>query len=311
MTNAPLYNDVAEGPADGRGVWLTTADGTRIRAGLWNASGSRGTVVLLPGRTEYVEKYGRTATELGRAGFATLSVDWRGQGVSDRVLADKMVGHVTDFAEFQDDLDTLLAFARAEGLPQPFYLLAHSMGGCIGLRALLRKLPFKAVAFSAPMWGILISPWARPVANALSVASQYLRFDHLYAPGTGPKTYVIEAPFLGNTLTTDAEMWGYMRAQAVAHPNLSLGGPSYGWLRAALGECHALSLLPSPATPCLCALGLQERIVDTRPVHTRMRGWTNGTLNLVPGAEHEVLMERPQIRNGFIADAVALFGANP
>lgn len=307
---APLYNDLAEGPADARGVWLRAQDGTRIRAGLWNAGAARGTVVLLPGRTEYVEKYGRTATDLAAAGFATLTLDWRGQGMADRALPDRMVGHVAGFAEFQDDLDTLLTFARSAGLPEPFYLMAHSMGGCIGLRALLRGLPFQAVAFSAPMWGILISAWARPLANTLSVASRYLRFDHLYAPGTGPKTYVTEVPFTGNTLTTDADMWDYMRRQALAHPDLSLGGPSFGWLRAALAECSALALLPSPATPCLCALGLQERIVDTRPIHQRMRAWPKGRLKLVPGAEHEVLMERPALRQDFLAEATALFTAH-
>ncbi len=305
--SAPLYNDVAKGPPNAQGFWLKTPDGTQIRAGLWNATATKGTVVLLPGRTEYIEKYGRTATDLAKSGFATLCVDWRGQGMADRPFADKMVGHVTDFAEYQQDLDTLLTFARAQGLPEPYYLLAHSMGGCIALRALIRRLPFKAVAFSAPMWGILISPWARPVANTLSIAARYLHFDHLYAPGTGPKTYVTEVPFAGNTLTTDADMWHYMRKQAVAHPDLSLGGPSYGWLRAALAECHALSLIASPATPCLCTLGLQERIVDTVPIHARMRNWTNGRLTLVPASEHEVLMERPSIRNAFIADTVALF----
>ena len=313
-TEAPLYNDVAEGPAGGRGVWLRTADGTRIRAGLWNPAGPRGTVVLLPGRTEYVEKYGRTATVLARAGYATLTLDFRGQGMSDRVLADRMVGHVGDFAAFQDDVAALLAFADQQGLARPFHLLAHSMGGCIGLRRVLggqpfQTVPFKTVAFTGPMWGILISAWARPVANVLTLAAQYLSFNHLYAPGTGPKTYVIEAPFAGNTLTTDPDMWDYMRRQALAHPDLSLGGPSFGWLRAALAECHALSLLPSPALPCLCGLGSQERIVDTRPILTRMQAWPGGRLKRVPGAEHEILMERPTLRDDFLAEAIALFNA--
>ena len=69
---APLFNAVAEGPADAQGFWLTGADGTRIRAGLWNAHGPKGTVVLLPGRSEYIEKYGRTAAVLAAAGYATL-----------------------------------------------------------------------------------------------------------------------------------------------------------------------------------------------------------------------------------------------
>ena len=307
---APLYAAAAEGPPDGRAVWLTAADGVRIRAGWWAAGAEQGTVILLPGRTEYVEKYGRTATDLAARGYSLLTVDWRGQGLADRPEGDRMTGHVGDFDEFQRDLDALLAFARAQGLPQPFYLMAHSMGGCIGLRGLIRGLPVQAAAFTAPMWGILIAAWMRPLAVALSTASKYFAFDHRYAPGTGPKTYVSEAAFTGNSLTTDAEMWDYMRQQALAHPELTLGGPSLGWLKAALHECHALAQLPAPALPALVALGTQERIVDTGPIHARMALWPAGRLELYPGAEHEVLMERTAHRARFFDSACSLFAAH-
>ena len=307
---APLYNDLAEGPADGRALWLTTPDRVRIRVAIWNAGGPAGTVFVLPGRTEYVEKYGRTATDLAAAGFATLCIDWRGQGLSDRALPDAMVGHVTDFAEYQTDLDMAVGFARAENLPQPFFLMPHSMGGCIGLRSLTRDLPFQAAAFSAPMWGILMADALRPVAGALATASRWFGFHHHYAPGTNARTYVLAAPFADNTLTSDPDMWDYMRRQALAHPDLSLGGPSYGWLKAALDECAALARLPSPATPTITALGSRERIVDTRPIHTRMARWPGGRLDLHPGAEHEVLMEKPAIRHAFTQSAIQLFNEN-
>lgn len=307
--DAPLYNDVAGGPADGRGFWLTTSDKTHLRAGLWNANAPNGTVLLLPGRTESIEKYGRTAVVLAAAGYATLALDWRGQGMSDRALLDPMVGHVTDFSEYQDDLDTLIAFAHSQELPQPFHLMSHSMGGCIALRGLIRGLPVKSAAFSSPMWGILMAPLLRPLANTLPAVARLMKLGHNYAPGTGAKTYVVDALFTGNTLTTDPDMWDYMKRQALAHPTLSLGGPSYGWLEAALKECRALSLLPSPDTPALCAFGDREKIVDTKPIRARMANWPGGRLTLVQGAEHEILMEQPARRNAFLADAVALYAA--
>ncbi len=307
MTDAPLYAGVADGPDGGRAVWLTAADSVRIRAAVWNSDGAKGTVLLLPGRTEYIEKYGRAAIDLAQRGYATLTLDWRGQGLADRATNDRMTGHVADFAEFQADFDAVLAFARASGLPEPYYLMAHSMGGCIGLRVLMRGADVKAAAFSAPMWGILMAAWMRPVAQALATTARWFNFDARYAPGTGAKTYVIDAPFSGNTLTSDAEMWDYMRAQALAHPELSLGGPSLGWLRAALSECHALSLLPSPPHPSYCALGTAEKIVDTGPIHLRMANWPGGRLDLCPGSEHEVMMESPTTRAHFFDNAAALF----
>ena len=310
MTETPLYHDVADAPADGRAFWLKAADGVRIRVGLWRHDGARGTVFLLPGRTEYVEKYGRAAEDLRARGFAMLTVDWRGQGLADRPLDDQMSGHVSDFAEYQLDMDAMLVFARAQRLPEPYYMIAHSMGGCIGLRSLTRGLPFKAAAFTAPMWGILIAAWMRPLAIALTTASRWLNFDNRYAPGTGAKTYVLEAPFTGNSLTTDAEMWDYMRQQALAHPDLTLGGPSLGWLKAALTECHALTQLPSPELPALVALGTQERIVDVGPIHARMTLWRRGTLDIYQNCEHEVLMERATARNNFFDSATQLFSKN-
>ena len=308
MTDAPLYTDIAEAPAGGRAVWLTAADGVRVRVAVWNGAAARGTVILLPGRTEYIEKYGRAATDLAQRGYATVTLDWRGQGLADRALSDPMAGHVGDFAEYQADLAAVLEFMRKDGLPEPYYLMAHSMGGCIGLRALMQGLPVKAAAFSAPMWGILMAAWMRPLATAIATTARWFNFDGRYAPGTGPSTYVIDSPFAGNTLTTDAEMWDYMRRQAQAHRDLSLGGPSLGWLKAALAECQALSMLPSPDVPTLCALGTAEKIVDVGPVHARMAIWPRGRLEIYPGSEHEVMMERSPTRARFFDQAVALFG---
>ncbi len=314
MSAAPYFVGVAEGPSDGAAFWLTAQDGVRIRAGLWHAGATRGTVFLLPGRSEYVEKYGRSAGVLAQAGYATLTVDWRGQGLADRLpkdrmVKDRMIGHVGDFAEYQADMAALLEFATGRGLPQPYYMLSHSMGGCIGLRSLMAGLPFRAAAFCAPMWGIVMADWLRPLVAVLATTARWLAFDHRYAPGTGPQTYVTEVPFVGNLLTTDAEMWDYMRQQALAHPELPLGGPSLGWLKAALAECGALRRLASPACPVICGLGSQERIVDVRQVHERMARWPGGRLDLYPGAEHEVLMERPATREAFLQSAVALFAA--
>ncbi len=308
-TPAPLYCGPGDGPAGGRAVWLRTRDEVRIRAGLWRG-GDRGTVVLMPGRTEYIEKYARAAGDLVARGWSVVTVDWRGQGLADRALADPMVGHVQDFDQYQRDLDAVLALVRAEGMPAPLMLMAHSMGGCIGLRALHRDLGFRAAVFSAPMWGILMAAWLKPVAQVLSALATPLGQAHRYAPGTGAKTYVAEAAFQGNVLTTDQPMWDWMRAQVVAHPELSLGGPSMGWLRAALTECAALAMKPAPAVPAICALGTAEKVVDPAPVHLRMAGWADGQLDLYPGLEHEIMMEGPADRARFFDRAAALFDAN-
>ncbi|WP_127901494.1 alpha/beta fold hydrolase [Solirhodobacter olei] len=309
MEAAPLHAALADGPPGGAAYWLTTADRVRIRIGVW-PEGEKGTVLLFPGRTEYVEKYGRAAVDFRARGYATVVIDWRGQGLADRSLKDRNVGHVDHFSDFQKDVAAVLAAAGTLGLPRPFFLVSHSMGGAIALRSLIEGLPVAAAVFSAPMWGLLLAPATRPVAWVLAKASRTLGFSHRYAPSTGPVTYVASAPHADNVLTTDEPMWDYMKAQVTGAPDLALGGPSLNWLHEALDECRRLRALPSPAVPTLTALGSNERVVDAAPIHERMARWPGGRLEVVPGAEHEIMMERPETRDRFFDDCAALFEAN-
>lgn len=309
MTQAPLYA-IAQGPDAGAGFYLRAADDVQLRLGLWQHKAAKGTVLLIPGRTEYIEKYGPAAADLRARGFDTLVLDLRGQGLADRPLGDRLTGHVVDFAEYQLDIEAMIGFARAKGLAEPYYLLSHSMGGCIALRALMLGLGVQAAAFSAPMWGISMAAWLRPVASVIATASRWFGLEGKYAPGTGAATYVLSQGFFGNTLTSDPDMWDFMRQQAEAQPDLTLGGPSLAWVDAALAECAALARLPAPAMPCYTALGTAEKIVDTAPIHARMAGWKNGQLQLFAGAEHEVIMEAPATRKAVFDQIAALFDAN-
>lgn len=306
---APLFEDVAEAPPGGRAFWLRTDDGVRIRAGFWR-TGTRGTVLLFPGRTEYVEKYGPAAADLAARGYAMLAVDWRGQGLADRLLPDRAAGHVGRFGDYQRDVAAVMALARAEGLAEPFYLIGHSMGGCIGLRALHDGLPVRAAVFSAPMWGIRLNPVLRPLAWALACLMPMIGRGFRYAPGMNATTYVVAAAFADNVLTRDPDMWAFMQRQLATHPDLAIGGPTLQWLREALIETRALMRKAAPATPCLTMLGAAERVVDIPAIRARMARWPGGRLELVVDAEHELMMEGPAIRARFYDAAAALFEAN-
>ncbi len=308
MERAPLFAEAAEGPEGGEAWWLYAEDGVRLRIGVWSRPGARGTVLLFPGRTEYAEKYGRTAAGLARRGYVTLAVDWRGQGLADRMLADRAAGHVARFTDYQRDVRAIVTAARDLALPRPWHLLGHSMGGSIGLRSLAEGLEVASAVFSAPMWGIVLAPWQRPFARAVTGAARPMGFGHRYAPGTTQaETYVIAAPFDGNVLTRDAEMYDYMRRQIQCHPELALGGPSLAWVHEALRETRALRAMAPPALPALAAVGSSDRIVETRAIRQMMQRWTEGAFEVYDGARHEVLMEGPALRDRFLDSAARLF----
>lgn len=308
MTAAPFFADVADAPENASAHWVQTADGVQIRVAYWSG-GKKGTVLLFPGRTEYIEKYGRAAGELLARGFSTVVIDWRGQGLADRLLEDRSVGHVDIFSDYQKDVAAVLKQLPDWGLPQPLFLIGHSMGGCIGLRALYENLPVKAAVFSAPMWGIKMSPALRPVAWTLSTAAKALGFGASLAPGTNGGNYTEVEPFEDNLLTTDPTMFDYMKTQTMTHPELGLGGPSLHWLNEALRETRALAKRPAPATPAITFLGTNERIVDSDRIRARTDSWSNGDLHMVQGSEHELMMEIPETRKIFFDRTAALFEA--
>ena len=121
--------------------WM--ADGTRRRApacGILGRRGAQPLVAIFPGRTEMVEKYGPTVTDLTARGFDVAVIDWRGQGLSDRLCDPPLRGDVPDFADYQKDLRAYWAWLDGVSTGAR-HILAHSMGGCIALRALVDGLP--------------------------------------------------------------------------------------------------------------------------------------------------------------------------
>lgn len=310
LSPAPLFTDVAGAPAGGAAHWLATEDGLRLRIAHWSPTGTaKGTVLLFPGRTEYIEKYGPAAGDLTARGFATLVVDWRGQGLADRLLPDPRPGHVVNFPDYQRDVAAVVQAASALDLPKPWFLIAHSMGGCIGLRALIEGLSVAAAAFSGPMWAISLSMAQRTFAHGVTALSTFFGLSHRLSPGTKGANYVQVQPFEGNGLTNDPEMYRFLQNQLAAHPELGIGGPSLQWLREALRETARLAHQPSPDLPCLTFLGTADAIVSRTAIETRMEHWPKGELDLVEAGRHEVLMEDAATRARTFDRIAALFDA--
>ncbi len=301
---APLFTDVCPAPLDGAAYWAHASDGVRIRLGVYRPDDAKGTVLLFPGRTEYVEKYAPAAGDLAKRGFASIIVDWRGQGLADRLLDDNRIGHVGLFADYQLDVQAMVKAAETLGLPKPFYLLGHSMGACIGLRSLYEGIDVAAAAFTGPMWGIRIAAALRPVAWALGTVMPVIGHGHRLPPGRVLESYVLTAPHEDNLLTSNLEMYDMMRKQLLAHPELELGGPSFLWLREALAETLALSRMPPPNVPADAFVGTNERIVHVGRIEARMRDWPNSGLHVIENGEHEVMMEGPAERKT-IFDTIA------
>jgi lysophospholipase len=285
--------------------WLTAGDGVRLRTVRWirPAPETHGTVLLVQGRSEFVEKYFEVVGELLARGFSVVTFDWRGQGLSSRQLPERTKGHVRDFSEFDSDLALVMDRIVHEHGTKPYVALAHSMGGNILLRY-LHDFPreIERAVLTAPMLAIK-SPkfpvWFAKTAAALYTAAgahNSFIFD-------GAKQDPLAEQFEGNTVTSDKARFERAMSCLKAEPKLAIGAPTFGWVEAAF---RSMDLVASEEfaraieTPVLLIGAAHDKLVHPGADLTLMMRIKRGMYVMLK-AEHEIMMERDDIRRAFWA----------
>jgi lysophospholipase len=287
----------------------------RLRFARWEATRGpqRGTVCLFHGRGEFIEKYFEVVADLRRRGFAVATMDWRGQGASDRLVANPHPGHVHSFADFDRDLAIFMKDVVLPDCPPPFVAMAHSMGGHILLRnAVVPGTWFARMVLSAPMIAIeekrLGAPPPRARARVEVLAS--VGAGSLYVPGGSAKPIEL-GPFDGNPLTSDRERYTRNGMVIGAAPQLGLGSPTVGWLRAALRSSARLNAPDYPLKvqiPLLLFAAGLDSIVSTTAIEEFAIRLKVGTHVLIPQSRHEILQETDAVRRDFWAAFDAYMG---
>ncbi len=112
-------NDIPEGAEE---HWLEGRGGVKMRVLTAPSTNGppRGSVIVAPGRTEFIEKYFEVLRELQARGFAVFCIDWRGQGLSGRETSNPLKGHFASFDDPVNDLATALRLL-AHKLPRPHH----------------------------------------------------------------------------------------------------------------------------------------------------------------------------------------------
>jgi lysophospholipase len=299
---APLVSIPGAPAPPGAAEWFTGADGVRLRAALFPAEGAlRGSVVLSPGRSEPIEKYFEVVAELTGRGFTVLVHDWRGQGLSGRLLKDPLAGHARGWRSFLSDYRRMLAHFELR-LPSPWLMLGHSMGGGLAALALAEgEDRFAAAVLSAPMLGLSLGRLKPATALAVSGFMTLAGRGGVYAtPAIDP----FDETFDGNILTHDQRRFDLFKAQLRARPDLRISGPTFGWVFFALALANrvrgsrCIDRLP---IPLVLALAENEHLCDNAAAMAVAERAPNGKWFTVPGAFHEILMETDERRALFWA----------
>jgi lysophospholipase len=285
-------------------AYFTSGAGISIRYCRWPASPERlaGTVILLGGRKEFLEKYAETAGDLNRMGFDVYSFDWRGQGLSTRLIPDRSRGFIRDYEEYLHDMQVFCDTVIPIDIERPVYLLAHSMGGHLALRY-LRRCPtgIDGAILSAPMIDIRTGAFPNWLIGLLIRLAVKTGRRHAVVPGSR-KRAERDRQFAGNPLTSDPIRFQNEKRALAANPALVVEAVTFAWLAASM---KSIGLMKTPGfleaihTPVLMVGAGDDRIVSLGAQKEACARMPNCRMLVIPDSRHEILMEKDTVRASF------------
>ncbi len=291
-----------EPPADAVFDYFNSYDGHQIRFARFPASRviePKGTVVFLPGRTEFIEKFMEDVHIFNSLGFACAAMDLRGQGMSYRPIENREKHLVRSFEPHLLDVKSFFDKKLIEKMPQPFIFMCHSAGSHVALR-FMHDYPgyVSAAILVAPMVKINTGPVPAFLAQGLARLMRCLGMGALYIPG---HSGVQEgAQGWRQQLTHDPDRFGdedYFINNKDSR--LAVGGVTYKWVKEAFKSSNILN---SPGyaenieTPTLILQASEDKVVDNKAQTELAARMPNGKLVVIEGALHEILKETDDLR---------------
>jgi lysophospholipase len=282
--------------------YFETYDGHKLRYVVFRCQQpiAKGTVVILHGRNEFIEKYFETVRDLTAKGLWVATFDLRGQGGSARMHRDASRGHVRSFSDYERDLTSFLDQIVLPDTRLPFYLLGHSTGGLIALAAAPKLASrIERLVLSAPFVGLMGHDASPRLIRFLAGAA--------CAVGLGSMQLTRKfktQPFEQNPLTSDETRYRRNTAIATAHPELFLGPPTARWLSEAFKTIRRVSEpdhLFSISIPTILIAPTRDGVVPYANQERIARYFRAAQLVPIPGAKHELFQEKDAYRAAALA----------
>lgn len=303
----PLFHELPGNPIPENATagFFTASDGKSLRYACFLPSTRpfKGTVVVLPGRNECIEKYFETIGDLTKRGLGVATFDWRGQGASARLIRDPQRGYVRSFHHYADDLDRFFTEIVLPDCRGPYYVLAHSAGALTALLAAPSMANrVRRMVLTAPFLMVTGTSLSLTTIRRLATVLYCLGLGSFYVSG-GPRPPE-RPPFASNKLTSDPERYARNCGLYETHPNLALGGPTVAWIRAAAEASATVQdpdFLARIQIPILIVAAGADEVVANSPVEELALRLRNGSLLTIDGARHEILQEADIFREQFFA----------
>lgn len=284
---------------------VKTPDDIELRYARWKTqkTPALGTVLLLHGRTEYIERTYETVDDILKRGFDVISFDWRGQGGSSRLLENRRRGYIDDFNEYVIDLETIMQEVALPDCKAPYYILAHSTGSLISLLAAPKlSNQIQRMVLAAPFLGLGRQPIAAPLVKMLAGTLCMFGLGEMYMAG-GKSAGETQA-FKGNIHSSDETRFGRNKKFLKEFPELAIGGPTAAWVYAScrtMEEVNDIDFCKQINIPSLLVSAGNDKVVSNRTIENFSRKLRSGKCITIDGAKHELLQERDIFREQLLA----------
>ena len=264
----------------------------------------KGAILISSGRTEAAIKYKELIFDLFNNGYSIYIHDHRGQGLSGRMTEDPEMGYVDTFQFYVDDMKYFYDNMLKPNKHEKVFLLAHSMGGAIGM-TYLEQYPndFNAAAFSSPMLGL-----KPPTCTAIKL---FTNPTPKYGMGE-TKYHDDKVAFKDNHLTGSEIRYNRMNEAFNKEPQARLGGATYQWVYKSCQQFNYLfDNIDNINTPFILFSAQNDQIIDVhahqRFVEKAQNSEKDCKAYVVENAQHELLIEKDEQRIETINELLNFF----
>ncbi len=273
---------------------FTGVKNVEIVYGIREVADEKAAVIIVNGRNETFIKYRDLVRKFKNRGFSVYALDHRGQGFSGRQLDDPDKGHVDSYDDYIADFDYFIKNIVNAKAHKTKLVLAHSMGGTIALLYELRYPgSFSGIAMSAPMLGFSTAPWPFFLVPPLLSLYEFLGLEQKYVVGGGKfKPQPFEPD---NNLTSDEPHYTHNQQLMLDYPQIQLGSPTCAWVKKSLEAIKEIKNgVEKFQIPLLVLQAGNDRVVNNCAEKKFCRAvGKNCQLIIIPGSQHEILMEKP------------------
>jgi alpha-beta hydrolase superfamily lysophospholipase len=248
-------------------------DGTSIFEKVWPAKGTPiGTVVLVHGYGEHIQRYEHVAAALNEAGWAVRGSDLRGHGQSGGVR-----GYCNRFDEYLDDLELLLERAQKDLPGKPVFIVCHSFGAVVAGEYLLkRSAPIAGLVVSSPFYKLKLEvPAVKKIAGKMMSA--------IYGKMALP------SGLKGADVSRDPDIIAIYDRDPLNNKTAT----ARWFTENEAAQADILQRAPELKLPCLFLVGGADKIADPRRAEEVFAkvGSADKTLHVLQGQYHEIFNE--------------------